>query len=42
MSRQSEPRLKIDEKMELLRSQINEDTLSCDQFEKRLEAALRQ
>lgn len=38
----SAPRLKIDEKMELLRSQIHQDVLSDDQFEKRLEAALRQ
>jgi hypothetical protein len=28
--------------MELLRSQINEDTLNASQFEKRLEAALMQ
>jgi hypothetical protein len=43
--RQSGPsgfRLKIDERMELLRSQIHEDSISGDMFEKRLEAALMQ
>jgi hypothetical protein len=34
--------LKIDEKMELLRSQIHEDSISGDMFEKRLQAALMQ